>query len=42
MLRNMTKEELNAELEKGMAEVRAGNTIPEHEFLEELRRDYGL
>ena len=39
---DLTTEELNKELGKGMAEVRAGNTIPEEEFLEELRRDYGL
>lgn len=38
----MTKEELNAELEKGYADAKAGRGMPADEIFAELRRDYGI
>ena len=38
----MTEEQLNAELEKGYADLEAGRTKPAKQAFEELRKEYGL
>lgn len=38
----LTKEQRDAELEKGMADIRAGRTYSADSVLEELHRDYGV
>jgi hypothetical protein len=38
----MTKEELDAVLEEGMADIRAGRVIPAEETWERLRKKYNL
>ena len=37
-----TEEQLNAELEKGYADLAAGRTKPAKQAFEELRQEYGL
>jgi len=39
---SMTAEELNAELEKGYADVKSGRVQKLDEVINEMRRDYGL
>lgn len=39
---NLTKARLDAALEEGMEDIRAGRTYNAQEVLDELRRDYGL
>ena len=39
---SMTEEQRDAELERGMADLRAGRTCSADSVLEELRGDYGL
>ncbi len=41
-LRTMTEEQLNAKLEKGYADLKAGRTKPAKQAFEELRKEYGL
>ena len=41
-LGNMTREELDAALEKGYAEAKAGKTIPMDEAFESIRLELGL
>lgn len=38
----MSKDELNAELAKGFADIKAGRTISADDFHAELHRDYGI
>ena len=38
----LSKEELNAELEKGYADMRAGKTKPAKQAFADIRKDYGL
>lgn len=38
----MTDEQLNAELEKGFADIAAGRTRPAKQVFDDIRRDYGL
>ena len=38
----MTAEQLDAELEKGFADIQAGRTIPADEVFAELRKDFGI
>lgn len=38
----LTKEELNAELEKGYADISAGRTKPLEQAIAEMRRDFTL
>ena len=38
----LTKAQLDAALEEGMEDIRAGRTYDAQEVLDELRRDYGL
>lgn len=38
----LTSEQLDAELEKGYADIIAGRTKPAHEAFEAIRGDYGL
>lgn len=38
----MTNEQLNAELEKGYADMQAGRTIPAAEAFADIRREYGV
>ena len=42
VLGNLTKEELDAELEKGMDDIRSGRVYTEAEVFEEMRRLYGI
>lgn len=37
-----TKEELDAELRKGYADMEAGRTVPAEEVFADIRRKYGL
>jgi len=39
---DLSKEELDAEIEKGIADVEAGRTYPMEEVFAELRKEYGL
>lgn len=39
---NLTKAQLDAALEEGMEDIRAGRNYDAQEVLDELRRDYGL
>ena len=41
-LGTLTKEQLDAELEKGMADIREGRTYSAQSVLDELERDYGI
>ena len=41
-LNNLSEEELDAELEKGYADIAAGRMRPAREVFADLRRDYGL
>lgn len=41
-MRELTKEELDAELEKGYADMEAGRTVPAEEVFADIRRKYGL
>lgn len=41
-LGSLTKKELDAELEKGMDDIRSGRVYTESEVLEEMRRLYGV
>lgn len=41
-LGTLTKEQLDAELEKGMADIREGHTYSIQSVIEELQRDYGV
>ena len=41
-LGSLTKEELDAELERGMDDIRSGRVYTESEVLEEMRRLYGV
>lgn len=41
-LGTLTKEQLDAELEKGMADIRDGRTYSAQSVLDELERDYGI
>ncbi len=41
-LDNMTEEELNAALEEGYAEYKAGKAIPAEQVFEELHREFGI
>ncbi len=38
----LTKEQLDAELEKGYADIAAGRTKPAGEVFESIRKDYGI
>ncbi len=38
----MTSEQLNAELEKGYADMKAGHTIPAAEVFADIRKEYDL
>ncbi len=38
----MTDEQLNAELEKGFADIAAGRTRPAKQVFDDIRRDYGV
>lgn len=38
----LTDEQLNAELEKGFADIAAGCTRPAKQVFEDIRRDYGV
>ena len=38
----ITAEQLNAELEKGYADMRAGRAIPAAEVFADIRREYGV
>lgn len=38
----LTDEELNAELEKGYADILAGRTKPANSVFDNIRRDYGV
>ena len=38
----LTDEQLNAELEKGFADIAAGRTRPAKHVFEDIRRDYGV
>ena len=38
----MTSEQLNAELEKGYADMKAGRTIPAAEVFADIRKEYGV
>ena len=38
----LTKEQRDAELEKGMADIRAGHTLSAQSVMDELKRDYGV
>lgn len=38
----LTKAELNAELEKGYADMAAGRTKPVKQVFTDIRKDYGL
>ena len=38
----MTDEQLNAELEKGFADIAAGRTRPVKQVFNDIRRDYGV
>lgn len=38
----MTDEQLNAELEKGFADIAAGRTRPVKQVFDDIRRDYGV
>ena len=38
----MTSEQLNAELEKGYADMKAGRTIPAAEVCADIRKEYGV
>lgn len=39
---SLTKEEQDAELEKGMADIRAARTYSAQSIMDELKRDYGV
>lgn len=39
---NMSKEELNAEIEKGYADFIQGNVRPASEVFADIRKDYGI
>ena len=39
---SLTKEQRDAELEKGMADIRAGRTHSAQSVMDELKRDYGV
>ncbi len=41
-LADLSEEELNAELEKGYEDMKAGRTIPASKVFEEMRKDYGI
>lgn len=41
-IRTMTDEQMNAELEKGFADLQAGKTRPAKAVFDELRKEYGL
>ena len=41
-MRNLSKEELDAEIEKGYADMVAGRTAPAEKVFADIRRDYGL
>lgn len=38
----MTDEQLNAELEKGFADIATGRTRPAKQVFDDIRRDYGV
>ena len=38
----LTDEQLNAELEKGFADIAAGRTRPAKQVFEDIRQDYGV
>ena len=38
----LTDEQLNAELEKGFADIAAGRTRPAKQVFDDIRRDYGV
>lgn len=38
----MTSEQLNAELEKGYADMKEGRTIPATEIFADIRKEYGV
>lgn len=38
----MTDDQLNAELEKGFADIAAGRTRPAKQVFDDIRRDYGV
>ena len=38
----MTSEQLNTELEKGYADMKAGRTIPAAEVFADIRKEYGV
>lgn len=39
---SLTKEQRDAELEKGMADIREGRTYSAQNVMDELKRDYGV
>lgn len=39
---DLTEEQLNAELEKGMEDIREGRTIPAEQVFEELHKEFGI
>lgn len=41
-IRTMSDEQMNAELEKGFADLQAGKTRPAKAVFDELRKEYGL
>lgn len=41
-MNTLTKEELNAELEKGYADLQAGRTKPIEQAIAEMRRDFKI
>ena len=41
-MRSLSREQIDQELEQGLADIRAGRTIPANEAFEQMRRDYQL
>lgn len=41
-IRRMTSEQLNAEMEKGYADIQAGRTRPASEVFADIRKEYGI
>lgn len=41
-MRSLSREQIDQELEQGLADIRSGRTIPADEAFEQMRRDYHL
>ena len=41
-IRRMTSEQLNAEMEKGYADIQAGRTRPASDVFADIRKEYGI